>query len=322
MGDECQITNQAIGCVNCHEGAEEHGYRISLKDGKQYCEVTMVILIRMEQFNLVYPDTIKTNQVSVSNAQQQNVKCVSLQLVKVVHYVNHTTTFKLELTPAKCINNCPGGFYGVKEYSKFGQVKTSRCQKCSDDCKNCIGPDSTQCISCQRNFYLKLGSNTTINPTIQGQCFIKQQSNIFFETSLFVQPQESTIPISQQNGSLNNPFDNIYNALIKAQEISALYQKSIINIFLQKGDHYLLRNMTARYTPRDAFDNDNLNIQIIIQPFYCQANESIDPTLCYDDQQSKCLSKRIINAFSRDKNAAVSILKTYQYVEMTSQQIQ
>eukprot|EP00347_Sterkiella_histriomuscorum_P008523 403344775 len=186
----------------------------------------------------------------------------------------------------QCINNCPEGFYGVKEYSKFGQVQTSRCQKCSNDCKNCIGPDSNQCISCQRNFYLKL-SIITINPTLQGQCLIKPPSNSLFEISLFVKPQESTIPISQQNGSLNNPFDNIYNAFVKAQEISAPYQQSIINIFLLKGDHYLLRNMTANYIPRDTFDNDNLNIQIIIQPFYCQANESIDPTLCYDDLQSQ-----------------------------------
>jgi hypothetical protein len=55
--------------------------------------------------------------------------------------------------------------------------------------------------------------------------------------------------IQSIDGTLNNPFFDILDALEKAQELCAPFTSCTTTIYLMKGDHFLLRMVRDYYSP-------------------------------------------------------------------------
>ena len=59
----------------------------------------------------------------------------------------------------------------------------------------------------------------------------------------------STNDVQSITGTLANPFDSIYDAIIKAYELGAPYIKATVTIKLLEGTHSMLRTNWANYIP-------------------------------------------------------------------------
>ncbi len=51
----------------------------------------------------------------------------------------------------------------------------------------------------------------------------------------------TTYNASNCDGSVTNPFEDLEDAILKAEDLCAPYKKCFVSIYLNKGIHYLLR---------------------------------------------------------------------------------
>ena len=134
-------------------------------------------------------------------------------------------------------------------YCSEGQYYNSvskQCLDCHSNCASCVGPSTTECTSCFSGFYLKR------NPESEsGDCALKQSGE---DSANLIVSNDVTFLTngkhnSQRTGTAANPFVDLRDALLKADSLGALYNSSQINIFLTKGDHFIvLEEDTVRFS--------------------------------------------------------------------------
>ena len=113
--------------------------------------------------------------------------------------------------------------------------------------------ESGKCLSCRRGYYLDLGDGNY--PT--GSCIAKDSDPI--TTNIYV----TTSGGDTQDGSYDHPFENLFDAIDKGYELSAGGTNSIINIFLFKGNHFILEN-GQKYTKTKSSET-SLDTSVTIQ---------------------------------------------------------
>ena len=90
------------------------------------------------------------------------------------------------------------------------------------------------------DFYLSISNPNIYYPT--GKCISKNKTGQEF--SLVVSNQSQYIndgkTNSQRDGTINNPFIDLRDAILKSDELSADGINTKIIIFLTKGTHYIL----------------------------------------------------------------------------------
>lgn len=101
-------------------------------------------------------------------------------------------------------------------------------------------------------------------------CKVKDDSTTpSFE--IYVSPNDQSD--ASQDGSEANPFEFLHNAFVRAQELGAPYTESSVTIYLQSGDHYILRKNYEFYEP-DYTDTNSLSTNVIIKPLPCTGSNS------------------------------------------------
>jgi hypothetical protein len=71
-----------------------------------------------------------------------------------------------------------------------------------------------------------------------------------------------------QKGEITSPFYQLFDAIERAFEIAAPFKSAQIEILLDKGDHYLVRNLKRFYKAKLA-DKESHNLDLTIRPVYC-----------------------------------------------------
>eukprot|EP00347_Sterkiella_histriomuscorum_P009701 403340212 len=174
-----------------------------------------------------------------------------------------------------CLSVCPAGYYGETVYSIRGMIQETYCEVCNLNCRECVGAGSNQCTQCFADSYLSMPSTTQS----YGSCLSKTDStstvNIYVEA-----PVDLNFDPQLQTGDRANPFSTINDALVRAYEDCAtVITLCTVNIYLLKGDHYVLRTYRQFYRPL-KFDQATQNIKMTIMPFSCSIDSS--DSLCVD----------------------------------------
>ena len=114
------------------------------------------------------------------------------------------------------------------------------------------------------------------------------------------------------DGSYTYPFGSIMKALKAAEDISALYSYSTINIYLMRGDHFMTRNLSEHEYTFNSRDQYSLSKDITIRPVFC--NETIDGFFfdsaqddCVDDGESVTVYYQLGNDFRFDIPKSLTI---------------
>ena len=88
----------------------------------------------------------------------------------------------------------------------------------------------------------------------------------------------------------------IQDALTRAYELCAPYISDCnVNIYLLKGDHYVLRNYRQAYRPT-ALDTSSQNIKLIMQPYFCSIDSS--HALCVEDDTKVTIYNKMRERFN------------------------
>lgn len=144
----------------------------------------------------------------------------------------------------KCVTNCGQGKYGKATYATSGKIIDSKCYTCGDtNCLECVGGGTNECTSCKKGFYLS--RDTTVNTwgsmSTSGSCVAKTNApgGTFTSTIYVVNDNDKNVAdVQSQTGSSGNPFNFLIDALAKANELGASYNKALITIRMKPGTDF------------------------------------------------------------------------------------
>ena len=115
-----------------------------------------------------------------------------------------------------------------------------------------MGPWDTQCLACSSDYYIQSGS-----------CIPRSGTAPPSALELFVFNQAAPwIPNNMRDGSAGNPFLDLRDALIKAQEVAAPYMTASATIFLTEGTHFVPLEANSARSSAFAFGVPILAITI------------------------------------------------------------
>ncbi|CDW75588.1 UNKNOWN [Stylonychia lemnae] len=172
-----------------------------------------------------------------------------------------------------CTYSCGIGNAPNLVYSARGTAVKSECQQCDITCFECSNKGSNNCTSCQKGKYL----NLTDSKQQVGQCISKNSDSLTAEIFVGSPGIQNNRPSDEIDGTINNYFNSIQDAIKKAYELGAPYSSAEITISLLFGVHAMVR-----YNPEDLYmpkmlDQYSRTTKIILQP----ADDDLQLTIYY-----------------------------------------
>ncbi|CDW89057.1 UNKNOWN [Stylonychia lemnae] len=143
-----------------------------------------------------------------------------------------------------CSQTCQIGYYGNPQYNLRSGVYYAFCYQCSSSCFECS--DLQLCKSCMKGYYLRLNNREQSVGTCLQKSLESYEDTIYVGSVGRLNSRDSSLI----DGTINNYFNSIQDAIKKAYELGAPYQSAQITILLLDGSHAMI---TINYKLRDTF---------------------------------------------------------------------
>eukprot|EP00347_Sterkiella_histriomuscorum_P003595 403363685 len=149
----------------------------------------------------------------------------------------------------QCVTSCKSGQFGLATYS-FKQLPTATtCTNCNSTCFECM--DANFCFSCRKGYYLE---HQMVNGEFAkyGYCKVKTSVSSPFTSTIYVTAAVFTTGTQLESqllkdGSISSPFNQIQDAISKANELGAPYTSALITILLNNVDNAYLGMLRTYY---------------------------------------------------------------------------
>ena len=137
-----------------------------------------------------------------------------------------------EINTQGCKHFCP-------QENQYYDGVSNQCEVCDTTCRTCVDGGKADCLTCPSGYYL---DNIEDKMNI-GTCSPKtpssgKKSPIFVSNSdTFVNNGNSN---TEREGTEDNPFINLRDALVKADELAAPFSDHSVSIYLTPGTHHVI----------------------------------------------------------------------------------
>ncbi|CDW73513.1 UNKNOWN [Stylonychia lemnae] len=148
----------------------------------------------------------------------------------------------------KCVANCGVGKYGAVSFGYKSMIESTVCMECDSSCHECTS--QFECISCKKGFYLNLEQGKNV-----GKCELKSGQ---FESTIYVKTRQKLETETIIDGSINQPYHSLQDALTTAYILGSPYQSAIITILLFSNQSH---SMTRYQSNLGIFKNPDKNSQ-------------------------------------------------------------
>ena len=137
------------------------------------------------------------------------------------------------------------------------------CELCHSSCRSCATGDQAFCLSCHSGYYL----SGIPGGAPHGTCLPKTDSD--GNTSVIYLSNSDTFTEdgrlnSQREGTETNPFVNLRDALVKADEVAAPFSGHHVTILISPGTHHIV-TQTDHYSHVGSKDEADRDYHLTIQ---------------------------------------------------------